>query len=225
MAERPVGVTDQASGAGIAQVRTRERTVAAEVVSEQYVIPITEYLDGFMLSYRGMVATFRTPGLASGNHNLFTIFNKTGSTKIVAVRRLVLQVEDTGVLLTVAPIVQTSRITTLPTSGTVLTPVTCDTALTHDTNVECMGAASADGTASGPIVSTAGTRAWAGFKMRMATQVGQVLFPDETLIPELCGDTPILLRALEGLQVQMVQASVTTAHYVICCLFDELAAV
>lgn len=225
MAERPVGVTDQASGVGVAQVRTRERTVASEVVSEQYVIPVTEFLDGYTLSYRGMVSSFRTVGLASANHNIFTIFNKTGSSKILAIRRLILQTDDTGPLTTVSPLVQSSRITTLPSGGTVLTPVPFDTALTHDANCESMGATASDGGAATTITSTAGTRAWAQFKMRAATQVGQLLFPDENLIPSVCENSPILLRALEGLNVQVVQASVITAHYVVNCMFDELVAV
>lgn len=224
MAERPVGVTDQASGAGVAQVRTRERTVGGEVVSEQYVIPVAEYLDGYISSYRGMVTTFRTAGVASANWNFFTAFNKTASTKILAIRQVVYQVDDTGALLTVAPLAQSSRITSLPTGGTVLTPVPFDTALSHDTNCEFMGATASDGGVATAITSTAGTRAWANFKMRAATQVGQLLYPDELLLPELCGDTPILLRASEGLNFQMVQATVTTSHFVACCLFDELVA-
>jgi len=224
VAERPVGVTDQASGAGIAQVRTRERVIGSDTIAEQYVIPVIEYLEGYKLSYRGMVASFRIPGLATGNHNLFTAFNKTGSTKILAIRRVILQVDDTGALLTVAPLIQSSRITTLPTGGTVLTKVPFDTALTPDTNCEFMGGASADGTGA-TITSTAGTRAWAQFKMRAATQVGQFLYPDEPMIPSIADDTPILLRALEGINIQVVQAAVTTAHYVVACMFEELVAV
>lgn len=224
MTERLVGVTDQASGAGVADVRARERTVGGNVVDEQYVIPVREYVDGYVRSYAGMWSSFRTVGLASANHNLFTIFNKTGSTKLLAVRRLTIQIEDTGVLLTVAPTVQASRITTLPTGGTVLTAVPFDTALTHDTNCEAMGATASDGGAATTITSTAGTRAWGQFKMRAATAVSQFLYPDEPLIPTLCDDDPIILRALEGINVQMVQASVTTALYIVNCMFEELVA-
>jgi len=172
-------------------------------------------------TYKGLVATFRTVGIASANVNLFTLFNKAASTKLVKVRRLVIQVEDTGVLLTVTPTVQVSRITTLPSGGTVLTPVPFDTALTHDSNVEAMGATASDGGAATTITSTAGTRMWADFKMRAATAVGQFLFPDVALIPSLCEQDPIILRAQEGLNVQMVQASVTTALYVVLCAFEE----
>ncbi len=225
MAERIVGVTDTASGAGVADVRGRERSVGGNTAVEQYVIPIDEFVTGYQTSYRGMVTTFRTIGLASANHNLFTIWNKTGSTKLIAVRRLSFLTDATGALATVAPVVQVSRITALPTGGTVLTPVAFDTALTHDTNCEAMGATASDGGAATTITSTAGTRAWADLKMRLHTAVGQVLFPDEYLIPQFCDREPIILRAAEGLQVQMVQAALTTDHYVVSCAFDELVAV
>ena len=172
-------------------------------------------------TYKGTVSIFRTTGLASANHNLFTIFNKTGSTKFAKVKRLTIQVEDTGVLLTVAPLVQVSRITTLPSGGTVLTKVPFDTTLTADTNIEFMGATASDGGAATTIAGTAGTRAWAQFKMRAATAVGQYLYPDERIIPTICETDPIILRALEGLQVQMVQASVTTATYLLNCTWEE----
>ena len=225
MAERPVGVTDQASGAGIAQVRTRERVIGSDTISEQYVIPIPEYVEGFKLAYRGMVSTFRTVGLASANHNILTAFNKTGSTKLLLIRRLVIQTDETAALATVSPLVQTSRITALPSGGTVLTKVPFDTALTADTNCEFMGATASDGGAATTITSTAGTRAWADFKMRLHTAVGQVLMPDESLVPKLCDDTPIVLRALEGLNVQVVQAALTTSHYLVNCMFEEHVAV
>ena len=172
-------------------------------------------------TYKGMVSSFRTAGLASANHNLLTLFNKTGSTKLVKIRKLVVQVEDTGVLLTVAPVVMASRITTLPTGGTVLTKVPFDTALTADGNFEIMGATASDGGAASTITSTAGTRMWADFKMRAGTAVGQFLYPDVPLIPSLCESDPIILRALEGINVQMVQAAVTTASYLVNCVFEE----
>jgi len=224
MTERPVGVTDTAAGAGVAEARTRERAVGGNTVVEQYVIPVTEYVDDFVTSYRGIVASFRTLGLASAGHNIFTIFNKTGSTKLLAIRRLTVQFEDTAASLAIAPTVKTSRITALPTGGTVLTPVAMDTALTHDANCEFMGATASDGGVATAIVSTAGTYGWSDFKSRQATAVGQILFPDENLIPGLCESSPIILRALQGLNVQITVASLTTSHYLVNCAFEELVA-
>lgn len=226
MTERPVGVTDQASGAGVADVRTRERSVGGSTQAEQYVIPLQEFVDGYVLSYRGMVAAFRTLGLASANHNIFTLFNKTGSTKLVAVRRMTLQTDDTVASLALAPVVKTFRITAIPTGGTVLTGVSFDTSLTHDTNVEAMGATASDGGAATTITATANptSAAWTGFKSRQATAVGQILYPDEPLIPIICENNPIILRASEGLLIRVVDAALTTSHYLVNCAFDELVA-
>jgi hypothetical protein len=224
MTERPVGVTDTAAGAGVAEIRTRERTVGAVAVAEQYTIPVTEYVDGYVASYRGLVAAFRTLGLASANHNIFTIFNKTGSTKLLAVRRLTVQFDDTAASTAVSPVAKTSRITTLPTGGTVLTPVPFDSALTHDADCEFKGATASDAGAATTIVSAAGTDFWTDFKTRQATAVGQLLFPDESLIPDLCENTPIILRPLEGLNVRVKDASLATSHYLINCAFEELVA-
>jgi hypothetical protein len=225
MTERPVGVTDTAAGAGVAEIRTRERTVGATAVAEQYVIPVSEYVDGYVTSYRRMFTAFRTLGLASADHNLLTIFNKTGSTKLLALRRLTIQFEDTGASTALAKVAKTARITALPTGGTVLEPLTFDSALTHDLDCEVMGATAADGGAATPIAATpVGPYGRAQFKTRQATSVGQILFPDESLIPSLCESTPIILRPLEGLLVSMTDASVTTASYLINCFYEELVA-
>lgn len=172
-------------------------------------------------TYKGAVSTFRIVGLASANHNLFTIFNKTGSSKFVKLKRLTVQSDHTAVLVTVAPVIQASRITTLPSGGTVMTKVPFDTSLTADTNVELMQATASDGGAATTITSTAGTRLWADFKGRMHTAVGQILFPDESLIPGFCDEDPIILRALEGINVQVVQAALTTDHYIVSCAWEE----
>jgi hypothetical protein len=222
MGERPVGVTDQASGAGIAQVRTRERTVSSETVSEQYVIPISERV----ASYKGTATTFRTPGRAATTQNLAAIFNAAGSSVLVAVRRLSIQMDVTAVLTAVAKSIKTSRITSVPTNGTAGSKVPFDTALSSSSSVTLWGDASADGTSSGTtLTATPGTVGWSQFVMRMHTLVGQVLMDDEPLIPGLCADDPIILRAGEGLLVAVVAAAAgsnpVTDHHIINVMWEE----
>lgn len=171
-------------------------------------------------TYKGLLGTFRITGVASTDHKLSTLWNKTGSAKLVKVKKCVVFIEDTGALLTVAPLLMLSRITAIPTGGTVLTKVAVDSSLTPDTNVEIMGASSADGTAS-TITCTPGTRAWAAFKPRNATNVGQILYRPIDMLPELCETDPILLTAVQGLCVDMVQASVVTAHYLVNWVWEE----
>ncbi len=172
-------------------------------------------------TFKGAVSTFRIVGLASANHNLFTIFNKTGSTKFIKLKRLTFQTDATGVLITVAPIVHATRITAIPTGGTTMTKVAFDSTLTADTNIEMMQATASDGGAATTITATAGTRLWADFKMRMHTMVGQILFPDEALIPGFCDVDPIILRASQGILVQVVQAALVTDHYLVSCAWEE----
>ncbi len=173
------------------------------------------------VTFKGAISTFRTVGLASANHNLFSIFNKTGSTKFIKLKRLTFQNDHTAVLITVSPIVHATRITAVPTGGTVVTKVAFDSTLTADTNVEMMQATASDGGAATTITATAGTRMWAGFKGRMHTAVGQILFPDETLIPFFCDVDPIILRAGQGILVTAVQAALITDHYVVNCAWEE----
>jgi len=218
MPERPVGIADTPAGTGIAQVRTRERTVGAETVAEQYMIPVAERVP----SYKGSYSSFRTVGLASANHNIFTIMNKSGSTVLLAVRALTIVFDTTGVDTTLADIVAVSRITATPTGGTVLTPSSYDTALTHNASVEAMGATAADAGAATAITATpVGARLWSVLKMRVGTVVGQILLPQESLLPLFCADDPVLLRAGEGLLVQVVQAALITDYYIVNCAIEE----
>jgi hypothetical protein len=84
------------------------------------------------------------------------------------------------------------------------------------------GAASAEGTASA-ITWTApsGTPAWRQYIMRMHTLVGQVIYPDESLIPLLTDTDPVILRAGQALVVQINIASSTGTHYTINCMWEE----
>jgi hypothetical protein len=223
MTERPVGVTDQATGAGIADVRTRERTVGGNTVAEQYVIPISERV----ASYKGMATTFRIPGRAATTQNLFSIYNTTGSAVLVAVRRLSIQMDATAALATVAKSIKTTRQTTAPTNGTSATKVPFDSAQSSAANVEVRGDASADGTGSATTLTATPSAnvGWSQFVMRLHTAAGQVLMDDESCIPVLCADDPVILRANEGLLVAIVAAATTsnpiTDHHVVNCMWEE----
>ncbi len=172
-------------------------------------------------TFKGAVSTFRIVGLATANHNLFTIFNKTGSTKFIKLKRLTYQTDHTALNTAVAGVVHATRITAVPTGGTVVTKVPFDTTLTADTNIEMMMATASDGGAATAITATAGTRMWSGFKSRAPTVAGQFLFPDETLIPFFCDVDPIILRASQGILVSVVQAALTTDHYLVSCAWEE----
>jgi hypothetical protein len=221
MAERPVGITDQASGAGIAQVRTRERTVASETVAEQYVIPISERV----ASFKGIVTSFRTLGNAASPQNLFSIENAAGSTVLLAIRRMSIQMDATVANTSVACSFKTSRPTAVPTGGTTLSKVSFDSTQSSSSSVVARGATASDGGAATAITATAGSIGWSQFAMRLHTGAGQVTMDDQSLVPTLCEDDPIILRAGEALLVQVTNATaannLATNHYIVNAMFEE----
>ena len=186
---------------------------------DQYVIPTRPGIT----SAQVMVSTFRIAGSASANHNLFYVENAAGSSVLMRVRRLTAQIESTAVLVTLAPSLMTYKVTSsLATGGTASTKHLFDSADSSSASCKAHGAASADGTGSTITWSVAaGTPGWRQFSMRLHTAVGQVLFPDNPLIPTLCDDDPVILRAGQQLVVQVNIAYATTAHYIINCQWDE----
>lgn len=221
MGENRVGVTDQTAGAGVVEVRTRQRTVGGSAVEEQYVIPISERV----ASYKGTVSSWRTLGNAATPQNIFTLSNTTGSTVLLAVRRLTVQMDATAVLITVAPQFKLSRATGAPTGGTALSKVAFDSALSSSANVSALGATASDGGAASAITATAGNTLWQQYNFRLHTAVGQVLTPDSGLVPNLCENDPMILRANEHLLVQVVASAAAsnaaTNHYIVQAMFEE----
>ncbi len=173
-------------------------------------------------------SAFRTLGAAALLQNVFSIENAVGSTVLVAVRRMAVQLDATAVLAAVAPSVKVSRITTLPTGGTVLGKVPADTAQPSNASVVVRGATATDGGAATAIVATAGVAFWTQLTMRIHTLVGQVVMEDESVIPGLSENDPIILRAGEALLVQVIASATTsnpaTNHWVVNTVFEEYVA-
>lgn len=217
MAQRAVGVTDVAPGAGVAEYRTRERSVSGATVVEQYLL----YEQERVAACVAMATTFRTPGSGTAAQNLATLFNRSGSGVLVAVRRISHQVDYTTNSATVR-VISTSRITTNPTTGTLHTPTLFDTGGSHAALVEFRGAASADGTASA-ITATAGTHAWRQFHTHFAavTDLQQSRLPDNGQVPLLAETEPIILAEGEGLLIQITDTSSTSTHLVVNAVWEE----
>lgn len=218
MGENRVGVTDVTDGAGVASFRARQRTVGGSAVEEQYVV----LQDERVVSWEGAASTFRIPGSGAAGQKIATLFNKTGSGVLVAVRELELVMDYITNSGTVR-FMGTSVIATSPTTGTVMTPMGFDTAQTQNTSVEFRGGASADGTANA-ITATPGTIGWRQGHWHAPTAVGQYLssdLADANMIPVLCDDDPIILREGEGLLVHIIDASSTSASYVLNALWTE----
>ncbi len=197
----------------------RSSTIGGELA--QNVVPVSNRV----VSAQVNVSAFRTLGAAALLHNIFSIENQAGSTVLVAVRRMAVQMDATALLAVVAPSVKVSRITTLPTGGTVLGKVLADTAQTLNASVVVRGATASDGGAATAIAATAGTAFWSQLTMRMHSLVGQVLMEDESVIPGLSESDPIILRAGQALLVQVVAAATTsnpaTNNWVVNSVFEE----
>ena len=163
-------------------------------------------------------ATFRTIGNAATTQNLLTIEN-LDAVKLVTIRRLVFQMDALAVLVAVMPIVKTSRSTGVPTGGTVLAKALWNTANASNANTIVRGSTATDGGAnSGPIATPdAAQLLWEQYGMRMHTVAGQVLGPDNNLLPALVDTQNLILRQNQALVVQAVAAVGTsnpaTNHY------------
>ncbi len=155
MAQRPVGVTDVASGAGVVDYRTRERTVDAVTVVEQYVAVQRERITSFV----GMASSFRTAG--SPTHSL-SLMNETGSGLMVAVLAFEAVRHSSSNSSGSFAVHRLAKISAA-SAGTVLTKVSVgsgyDTAETSSASVVVRSAASVDGTGTALTVTETG-RLW-----------------------------------------------------------------
>ncbi len=198
----------------------RSSTIGGELA--QNVVPVSNRVVSAQIN----VSSFRTLGAAALLQNVFSVENAAGSAVLVAVRRMAVQLDATALLAAVAPSVKVSRITTLPTGGTVLGKVPADSANTSNASVVVRGATASDGGAATAITATAGTAFWSQLTMRMHSLVGQVLMEDESVIPGLSENDPIILRAGEALLVQVIATATTsnpaTNHWVINTVFEEM---
>ncbi len=169
-------------------------------------------------------ASFRTLGTAATPHNLLTIEN-IDATKLVTIRRITVQLDATAVLTAVMPQVKASRATAVPTGGTALNKAQFDTANASNANTIVRGATASDGGAASAITATAGTSIWQQYCMRMHTVVGQVLAPDNNVLPLLVESKNFILRQNQALLIQIVAAVGTsnpaTNHWFCNVVWDE----
>jgi len=187
---------------------------------------------GFVRSKSAMVAavSFRTLGNAAATQNVFSIENPAASGTVVRVRRLWLSRTYTAVLVAVDCEVNVSRITSLPTGGTVLGKVLRDTSESSDTDIVCRGATASNGGVATAITATAGTLISQFLIGRIHTAVGIV---SDTflnvigLITEGDEDEPWMLREGQAFLVQITNitaaSNAATNHYIVGCEWDENA--
>lgn len=178
--------------------------------------------------FRGRAMTFRTPGRAgTTGQKIFALHNATGSTRIVYVNQVTVDLYQTVVkAITVAPpIIRVHRVTVLPSNGTALTKVSKDTSLSASASVTAWGDASADGTGSGTTLTAtipANSILTQEFAPRFITAAGYEPFDRA----EFLVDQGIVLRALEGIVVELVYVlatqNPTTDMWIVGCDWYEV---
>lgn len=177
------------------------------------------------VTYLGLASTFRTQGAAATTQNIFSIANASGSAVILRVRRLVTQLDATAALTAVMPQVKTSRSLLIPSGGTVLLKGNFDTTKTSNASVVLRQATASDGGSLTPILANPGDIMWQQYCMRLHTAVGQVLATDETVLPELITDYPVVVRANQALLVQVVasagSSNPATNMWFTSCVWEE----
>lgn len=181
------------------KLRTRQRTIGANTIEEQYVIVGDERV----ASFRGRFTTPITPGRAGTvGQKIAGLFNAAGSAVLVEIGEVRVDLYQTVIkAVTVPPpTVRCHRIAAVPTNGTAGTKVAKDSALTSSASVTTWQDASADRTSSGTALTAtiaAGTGLSQEFAPRLITAAGyepadRMAFLDEE---------GVTLRAGEGMAV------------------------
>jgi len=155
-------------------------------------------------AYSGKASTFRIPGRAgTAGQKLFSIHNATGSSIVVEVHKILVDVVATVIkaVTVLPPVIRLWKVTVLPTNGSTCTKVSEDSSSTAtSSSVTVLQDASADGTSSTTALTAtlpAGTVISEEFAPRLITAVGYEMF-DRT---EFMADAleSVVLRPLEGL--------------------------
>lgn len=227
MADRAVGVTDVASGAGVADYRLRERSIGGTTMGEQYLIPVGEKV----LSFRGMAAD-RWSGNGTAGTVKCVLSNLAGSPVLVALRSVVITMAPfltatTGALdfyLTQQASTATGGAGTL-SKESVGTGV--DAAETSDANVVIRTRHSSDsGGGATAITLTPGDRISNVLRTRAHTlasrmtqwgQDSELVTPFE-LVP---GDAPTIIRAGESVSLLSAGSATNFTAFTSSWLWDE----
>jgi len=223
MAEDFVQIAPDSTGA---KIRTRARTIGANAVEEQYVIIQEEKV----VSAQVRACSFIVPGRGGTTQKLATLFNASGSTVLVRLNRVIVDVLITaaaGIAPTVfVPLVRVQRISAAPTGGGSITKSLRDTGGSSNASVTALCDATADGTVAATqlAATSVGTlhQVYSPRVLIVGTTPATTLYEPVDTVPFFVGEPDITLRASEGVAVTL-DASVaagnpTTNRWT--CMFD-----
>jgi hypothetical protein len=226
MPERPVGVTDVAAGAGVAEYRTRERTVGADSVVEQYLLSGAERVPSFV----GMTADFWSGNAISGTKT--SLSNLAGSDVLVAVRSVWVPFVPMTVALTTVVDLKLYKQNATGSAGNVLSKQSvgtgADVAETSSASVEIRSRHSADGAGAFAITLTLGAVVSAVTLARphsLSNHFHAAPYDHargtEGNGAELILDRPEILRPGQSLAVHSAAAAANVANFTPTWLWEE----
>lgn len=196
MAESYIQVPPNSTGL---KLRTRQRTVGANTIEEQYVL----IGDERVVSFRGRMISLITPGRAgTAGQKIAALFNASGSAVLVEIGEVRVDLYQTVIkAVTVPPpTVRCHKITAVPTNGTAGSKVAKDSALSSNASVTVWMDASADRTSSGTALTVtipASSGLSQEFAPRLITAAGYE--PADRMA--FLDDEKLTLRASEGVAV------------------------
>lgn len=211
MPEGFIGLAPDSTGA---KVRTRSRTIGANVIHEQYLLPGK---DAVVVSRAWLCTPFRVRSRASAagtalSQPVFSIWNGH-ATNLVSVRRMTVEADTVAVRAQAQPWLRLYRVTAAPANGTAITPIQQDTADTAlSATIAARGDFSTSDTGTMPTAMTATPNptqpAWAQTVWRAAatTPTGYVapqlmnMMPDD---PRLNAEDPMILRPSQGVVARL----------------------
>ena len=151
--------------------------------------------------FTGRASTFRIPGIAGTvGQKLMSIHNATGSTIVVDVHKVVVDVLQTAAIAVTVlpPIIRLWKVTAIPTGGSALVKVAEDSANASSASVTLLQGASSDGVGT-TLAATlpVGTIITSEFAPRLITAAGYEM---SDRVEFMTGEGEVVtLRALEGL--------------------------
>lgn len=198
MAVRGVGVVDTASGAGVADIRARERTVDGGTYAEQYVVPIRERVTTAILLYSVVNTVQATAHTAPAG--FWWVFNHVASGVTIALRRINFSSQHNTALATpTGPRIALRRITFTGTpSGAAITGAKAVSSQTASANWSVRSAN------TGPTI-TQGADIFSFFPVAAITAVGTAAPAYEDWNPE--DEGMIVLAAGEGIVCMQLDAA------------------
>ena len=207
-----MGDVDSTATSGV-EVRGYRRGTLSTDPWDQYVVPTFPGI----VSYLGRAATFRIPGNLAVTQNLASIHNATGSTVLVDVTRVRVDLTATvAKAITVQqPVLRLYRVTVLPTAGTAITKTPMDTqalgaAAASSASVTLLQGASAHRTASALTATLPANNVLSQIQASRVITAAGVDIHDPVVFFD--SEPDVTLRPLEGLVVVAEDAVVTTGN-------------